>query len=389
MNLVYLADTHIPSRATNGMQIMQMCAAFAACGVDVTLVHPHRFGNRPEGFDGDVHAFYGVPDTFRRVTLPTPLTLRLTGFRRYARVARAVPFAGWLAARSRPRADPFVVYSRSFTGSWLALEARRLWGNRSACRSVVIELHGLPGAKRAWDVIERAHAVVAISTSLADRVRARACLKRPILVEHDGVDLTQFVVTSEDRLRVRSELAIDDDVTLVGYAGRVNAGKGAITLLDAATRLDDQSVRFLLVGKVYEGLEAIAATRPNVILRGFVPPPDVPAYLAASDILVLPTSVTLPYSDFTSPLKLFEYMASGRPIVCSDLPVLHEVVQPRKTALMFPPDDPDGLAMTIQELCNNRPLASHIADEARRAVTRHTWDARAERILEYIRGSFV
>ena len=176
VNLVYLADTQIPSRATNGIQVMRMCAAFAANGANVTLVHPHRFGNRPEGFDGDVCSFYGVDDMFRRVRLPTPLTLRLSGFRlpRQSRRERS-HLRSWLVARCRPGAAPFAVYSRSMAGAWLALRISRSWGRRSACRRVFIELHDMPETDLARKVLVGCR---------RDRGHQRCAASRPGWGEH-------------------------------------------------------------------------------------------------------------------------------------------------------------------------------------------------------------
>jgi glycosyltransferase involved in cell wall biosynthesis len=386
MRIVYLADTHIPSRATNGIQVMRMCAAFASKGAEVTLVHPHRFGNRPEGYNGDLWSFYGVQPDFRVVTLPTPLTLGLAAHRRFARVARGAPLSAYTVWRSRPGASPYVAYSRSLLGTWLTLRARALWGRRSACRGVFVELHDAPRTAEALQVVRRADGVVVISGALRDRVIALDPAIEPrIVVQHDGVDLDQFAGRRLSRGESRQRLRLDQDAMVVAYTGRVNNDKGIPTVLRAAERLDGQGVSFLLVGKVYDGLGTVAGTLSSVTLTGFVPPSDVPDYTAAADALVMPTSARIAYGDFTSPLKLFEYMASGLPVVASDLPVLREVLEHERNALLFRADDADSLCQMICTLRIRPQLGAMLAKHALQDVSRYTWQGRASRVLDLVR----
>ncbi len=389
MNIVYLADTQIPSRATNGIQIMRMCEAFAAEGSDVTLVHPHRFGNRPEGYDGDVWAFYGVSETFNIVTLPTPLTLRLSAYRRFARAVRGLPALVWLIARTRPGAPPFVVYSRSLAGVWLSQRVRKAWVGRSSCRGVFVEMHDGTLPVNAQKLLAGVDGVIAISAALAhDLVEAVPGIAKRIRVEHDGVDrrLLSIPIPEGARVRCRNELGLPSGALVVGYTGRLTAGKGAGCLIEAAALLRDHpTIRFLLVGKAYQDFDVRRTDGlANVVRTGFVPPSEVALYLAASDILVMPSSQALPYARFTSPLKLFEYMASGRPVICSDLPVLREVLTHEVNALLIPPDSPPSLASAIETLASDGTLRSRLAERARQDAMRYTWDARAVRILEMI-----
>jgi glycosyltransferase involved in cell wall biosynthesis len=391
MRLVYLADTQIPSRATNGMQIMRMCAALAARDVQVTLVHPHRFGNLPEGFDGDLWSFYGVPQSFRVVTLPAPLTLGLSQHRRFARAARGLPLWTFVLWRSRPSSPPFAFYCRSMLGAWLATRASRMWGSRSSCRGVFLELHDAPPTKKAWDVVRRVDGLVTNTDALRKHVGAHTPdLAIPIITARNGVDTVQFDVSSAiSRSGARSDMGLDGETTIVGYTGRVNIEKGIPTILEAAALLEDRPVRFLIVGKVYDELGARAARLPAVTLTGFVPPSKVARTIAAADILVMPTSARISYADFTCPLKLFEYMASGRPVLCSDLPVVREVITNEVNGLLFRPDDAESLAAGIERLRTDQSLAVSLAEVARSDAARYTWKRRAELVATYIEQSGV
>jgi len=363
-----------------------MCEAFARAGNEVTLVHPYRVGNRPEGYDGDLRRFYGISHEFRVVTLPTPLTRRLVEVRSVARLLHAGPLAVYLAWLSRPGGEPFVAYGRSLLGAWLLLRLRRLWGARSACRGVFVEVHDEPRRAKDWALLAESGGVVAISAALRERLIARLPgLETRVWVEHDAVDLDLIEPRWLDREAARRRLGVSPIGPLVVYTGRVNEEKGAGILLHAAKLIGAIQAEVLLVGKVYHpSYEQRAAEAGNVRLVGFVPPARVPEYLAAADILVLPSTGDLSYASYTSPLKLFEYMASGRPIVASDLPVLQEILRHESNALLYDARDPTALAAAIQRLWEDPALRVRLSEQARRDVRYYTWESRAVRVTERI-----
>ena len=121
----------------------------------------------------------------------------------------------------------------------------------------------------------------------------------------------------------------------------------------------------------------------NLSIVGYVQPERIPAYQVAADVLVLPNSARYEISrTATSPLKLFEYMASGSPIVASDLPALREVLTP-DNALLVTPDSSTALTVAFARLLADEPLRNRLAAQARQDVATHTWAARAKSILQF------
>jgi glycosyltransferase involved in cell wall biosynthesis len=102
--------------------------------------------------------------------------------------------------------------------------------------------------------------------------------------------------------------------------------------------------------------------------------------LADMDVLVLPNTATHISARYTSPLKLFEYMAAGRPIVASDLPALREVLTDGENALLVEPGNAAQLADAIGRLLHDPELAQRLAAAAWRDVQAYSWDRRAERL---------
>lgn len=360
------------------MQTMRMCAAFAEAGADVTLVHPALQTPEPEGFTGDLESFYGVRAAFERRVLQIPA---VRGGRGVQRVARAAPFMAYLIRRLHPRQPPFVCYARSLPAAWMAVGVSRAWGRRSACRAVVVEIHDEPPA-RGWSLLKAVDGVITISDALRRRLLGQLPgLERRVWVEHDGVDLGA-VHQGMDREGARERLGVRPaNGPLVVYTGRAIAGKGVDVLLEAAAHLQSVGAHVLVVGKVYED-DYLSRAPDNVTFTGFVAPSAVPRYLAAADVLVMPTTEDLAYAAYTSPLKLFEYMATGTPVVASDLPVLREVLTHGENALLYPSRDATALAGAVRRLWSEPTLGHALADRAWRDVQHYGWRARASRILD-------
>ena len=376
--LTYLSEAAIPSRSTNAMQTMRMCAAFAEAGAAVTLVHPSLHKPEPEGFTGDLDDFYGIHAPFERRVLQIPTARGGAGVQR---AARALPYMTYLMRRLHPRRQSFACYTRSFQVAWLAVGARRVWGPQNVCRTLFVELHDEPPA-RGWPLLQTVDGVIVTTNALRERVLERLPgLEGRVWTEHAGVDLS-FVHREMDRERARERIGHRlADGPLVVYAGRVKAGKGVDVLIEAADRIKGINAQVLVVGKVYEA-DYVARAPTNVAFKGFVAPSDVPDYLAAADIVVMPSTDELKYAPYTSPLKLFEYMATGNPVVASDLPVIREILRHGENALLYPPRDAAALAEALEWLWSEPVVRRRLADQAWRDVQRYAWSARASRILE-------
>jgi glycosyltransferase involved in cell wall biosynthesis len=118
----------------------------------------------------------------------------------------------------------------------------------------------------------------------------------------------------------------------------------------------------------------------RITFTGLIPPADVAARLRECDVLTLPNPASAISTAFTSPLKLFEYMASGRPIVASDLPAIREVLRHDENALLVQPGNPQALVAGIVRIKEDAALGRRLAEQARIDVREFTWARRAERL---------
>ena len=128
-------------------------------------------------------------------------------------------------------------------------------------------------------------------------------------------------------------------------------------------------------------------SRFNVSTRcvfvGFEPRARAIKYIKALDALIIPFPNVPHYALYASPLKLFEYMASGQPIVASDLPALREILND-KNALFFQPENAADLARTMKMLKSSQMLGFHLSQQALADVKQYTWANRAKNILKFI-----
>nr|MBA3296000.1 glycosyltransferase family 4 protein [Acidobacteriota bacterium] len=198
------------------------------------------------------------------------------------------------------------------------------------------------------------------------------------------------LVVIPDGMRMPAAVTAAPSNRVVAYAGHLYAWKGVDVLLRAVAHLP--GTRALVVGGHEEEadigrLRALASAlgiNERVTFTGHVEPSRVAALLAEAAVLVLPNPASAISTRFTSPLKLFEYMAAGRAIVASDLPAIREVLRNNENALLVEPGNVDALADGIRRVLNDGALAERLARAAFADAPQYSWGRRAERLEELL-----
>ncbi len=371
MKVLYLSNGNIPSKWAHTFQVMKMADALSAQVARLELVTarsllPSRV-NRV-----DLHAWYGVSKSLRIVRLPVHARARGDCFT-HDESPRFDAAAAWYARLRRPD----LVYSRS-SGAALRCAASGL--------PTVVESHVASDPAHVAELREAAslpalRRLVTVTEAVRDDWVAAGIPADKIEVWPDAVDLERYRELPEASA-ARSGLGLPRGGPLAVYAGHFYEAKGVPCLLDAARRLP--KLTLALVGGWPEDIERMrerARGCETVRFEGFVANARVPEYLAAADVLLLPNSGGFPQARTTSPLKLFEYMASRRPIVATRIPALAGLLRHGENAWLVSPDSAESLAEGILRVIDDRGLATRLAEQAWLDVQRYTWKRRAAELL--------
>jgi len=365
MNITYITPSGIPSKQANTIQVMKMCEAFSQQGNEVNLICPN---NESENID-DIFSYYGIEESFEINRLPWK------------------PFNGYqftvLASLAAFYSGSDIVYGRSIAGCYFSA----LLG-----LDVVYESH-VP-ADKIHPITDRMFKSLISSTNLVSLVVITEALKEYYVSRYD-IEETIYVApdaaTRQDGTPIHK--IQNTDRQKVGYVGHLYEGKGINLIIELAR--EETSVDFHVVGGTDKDLKtwrSRAGDISNLEFHGHVPPANVGDYLASFDVVLAPYQRQVHgagggtnLSKWMSPLKIFEYMSAEKPIVCSDLPVLREVLTDGENALLCDPDDVAEWVEALRELRSNCELHNRLATNAKRDFeAQYSYDARAESIIKVI-----
>lgn len=382
--IVLVANARLPSQRAQSLQVVQAAAAFARAGRRATLCYARRSDTPAVEHSDELCAYYGVPAGPRPELAAVPC---LDWIDRVPRRLQYLParlqelsFARNAARCVRREHPEALVLSRELE------TARGLV--RSRHDGVCLELHRVPGGglRRRWlrEAASGARGIVAISGGVKEDLVRLGLDPAKILVEHDAFELGRFAGLPS-RADARAALGLDAERPVVVYTGGLLVWKGVDLLVEVAARLGE--VQFVVAGGMDADVDLLrrkASGLANLRIDGFQPPERVPLYLVAADLGVVPNRSTPPISArYTSPLKVFEAMAVGLPLVVSDLFSLRDVLG-EDEAVFVRPDDAGDLARGLEELLGDEARQTRLAAALRARAAEHTWDARAERLLAWM-----
>lgn len=368
MKIVYLSSASIPSKAANSIHIMKMCGAFSELGHSTLLtaqvISPQAF---------DLFGYYGVSSQFSILKKPFFSRLRYFG--------HVSSLLSVLQIRSR---HPDMVVARDTTAAYFS--------SRIGIPTYY-EIHGPvweSGRLTAWlfkRMIQQSgfKALVVITQALKALYENHyPDLRGRILVLPDGADPLGALTSAS------AGVAVDGKVN-VGYTGHLYKGKGMEIIASAAKSCP--AAHFHVIGGKEKDViwwQEQLHDVENVTFHGFQPPSAIPSFLNDFDIVLLPNQVEVrgnagkDIGHWTSPLKLFEYMAAGKPIISSDLPVLREIVRHGENAHLCPPDQPEAWVEAIDKLAHDRDYARRLASQAKLELeSQYTWKRRAQRLIDF------
>jgi glycosyltransferase involved in cell wall biosynthesis len=370
--IIYAANYRLPTEKAHGFQIAKMCESFGDLGFDVTLLLPTKKHNPVVK---DLFSYYGLRKTFKVKRISTP------DFFTWKFVPSSFRFllqSAWFAlAMLFRKIDPEAIYYLRNPELVWVLKFRGVL-------KVIFEAHMLPKKKRFYKACVKDADLIPCNSKGTMKALQDIGIGNLIL-SPNGVDIEAFE-SAPEKEKARQDLNIPLGKKVVLYAGHLYAWKGVGTLLEAAKLDTSNETLFYFVGGKTDEIEKLKQEMSvgglsHIVFIEHVEHSIIPVYLKASDVVVLPNSKKSEESvAFTSPIKMFEYMASGTPIVAADLPSIREVLHD-DSASFFTPDSASSLKEKIGLLLTDKELAKRLAEFARKEAGQYTWTNRAKKIL--------
>lgn len=369
MKIVAISGSQVPSSAANSLQALKATHALAQLGHDVTLIVPVS-ENPFAGWD-ELARHYGLRDEFAVQYLPS--------------ASRRLFFLS--AVRYAKKLKPDLLYVWPLQSAVLGLMNGM---------PVVMEMHDLPSGKvgplwfRYFRDFKGKKRLTVITNALSDALIERygAYLRKSdVVLAPNGAEPERFA-NLPDPQEARRALGLPEALTAV-CTGHLYAGRGMELFVELARKKPE--IRFVWAGGKPEDVEIWRAKTKdiaNITFTGFVPNSQLSMIQAAADILLMPYARQIGISgaagnsaQVSSPMKMFEYMASGRAIMASDLPVFHEVLN-EDNAVFCPPEKLTAWEGALQALADNPDRRAALAQQARSDAQKYSWTERAKRILD-------
>lgn len=383
MRVAYPDPYAVPGLRPAGLQMLQMADAMAQAGAMVDLVTPATALPAEAVLGRPANAnlrFAHLPDYRKRWFFPfsshKPFFLQCLAWLRRERpdavYIRNIKLAAWLLPRL-PGVPLYFETHELFAQTFFEEHGGQLSGSKGRKHRLLREREGL--------VYREAAGLFALTRALADDIASQYGTARSVTVLPDGVDLALADAArgvAQDNHQSRA-------VTRVLYLGSLHPWKGVDVAVHALPKT--RSVELWIgggeSGRIAE-LRALAAQlgcADRIRFLGKIPPPERFHLIDQCDICLLPLRDTSIGARYTSPLKLFEYMAMGKPVIASDLPSVREIVRHGENGWLCRAGDADALADAISTLVAAPPMGAALGERAGRDARDYAWVRRAERAL--------
>jgi len=380
LKLIYITNTRLPSEKANSYQSMQMCSSFSNIFDEVELWTGKARNTKELSEIKDVFEYYNIGKTFtiRKFFQFDSLVFGYLNEFVWANLRDFVFSVNvCLHLIMYRKSQEVLIYTRvwCFLYVFLLFKKIGLVNNK-----IFYESHKF--SKFLLKPLSRIDGLIVINHYLYSLYEDNGLKK--LFVAHDGVNIDEYKDISDYQFQLKKK-----EFNVV-YTGSLFLWKGVNTLIDSLSYLPN-NIKLIFIGGSAQYLVDFkkyvkdSGQKNRVTIVPHIPKKDLLQYIEIADVLVLPNSAKDKMSLYTSPIKLFEYMASKRPIVASDLPSIKEVLIHQKNAILFNVDSEEDLAKKIQSViiqdCNN------LVESAYEDAKKYTWGGRATKIKEFIEFS--
>ena len=404
MKLIYIANMRLPTEKAHGLATMKICEAFSLIWFEVELFIPWTLNK----LKGNPFDFYRIKRNFKIKKLPSVDFLFLSArgpLRHSDSEASGFALGGNIFSG-------FFFLLRSFSFSFFALIYFLCLKMRGKLKDAVffshdhiplfflsflglpfvLDIHDFPSKNIFYRRVMKKALGFAVQTKwkVAELGKRFNILPEKIVYWPNGVEIKDFDI-GIGAGEAKRRLGLPADKRIVLYTGHFFSWKGVDTLALASQYLDDDTLVYFVGGSPEDAkkFETFIQRKKlyKIRLISFQPHYQIPIWLKAADVLVLPNTAKEDISlYYTSPMKIFEYMAANRPIVASATPALKQIVS-REEVFFYEPDDVASLAEAVGLALNSSETACQKIRKASEKVKRFEWSRRAENILNFIESN--
>lgn len=374
MKIIFVTHWRFPSEKTMTPLVLKTCAQFVRLGYTVELWVPRRHNDYHAG--EDVFALYHIEPRFTIRMIPALDSMRFLGALGFVLMVASFNFFCYLRLGREKNA---ILYAHDVRDV-LVPSRRRM--------PLFVEIHDFFESSLTFVnrmVFKRASGLIVTNSIKLEYIAKKYNYPRErMLRQPNAVEAKDFALTLSTQ-EAREKLALPQEIKIALYTGHLFSWKGVRTLAEAAAFLPEDMAIYFVGGTVEDRKtmeEYVAAEHlPRITFVPHQTPDKIPVWLRAADVLVLPNTAKDEASRTeTSPVKLFEYLASGGAIVASDLPSIRDIVSEREV-FFAEPDDPRSFAEAIVYAAAHGSEKSAAAQEL---GAQHTWEARAKAIVALI-----
>jgi len=340
--LLYYSTTHIPSGKANSIQQIKMCECLVKYGFSVTLLTKSK---KPDTLNDN----YGISTNINHISV------KCNNFRYLGTFIFMIKSLFFLNKKYN------IGYTRRIMLGFILKVI--------SCDRLFIELHSPPEAVEKYLLkillrYKKVDKIITITQSLKDEILYRYNTNNAeVIVAHSGTELNNYAITRNN---------FENNIFKVGYVGSLLKGKGMEVISSIVNRIE--FAEFHVIGGSSDNIlkwNNLLKDNKNIFFHGHIRHSEINKMIVEFDVLLLPNQKNVitnkkgtDIGSWTSPVKMFEYMASGVPIIASNISVLREVLKNKENALLCDPENPDEWVDAIHILKHNPKLRSKLAKKA-------------------------
>jgi glycosyltransferase involved in cell wall biosynthesis len=358
-NILYVHNADFSKPCANRIQVLNMCSAFKKIDQKITLM----------GFNCDrdiIKNLYGEYANSNLISLKPFGNYYIRSLLLFLKFLKISKVYSW-------------IYTRDLVFAFLVSKFFK-------DKKVIYELHDASKDKIWYFLFRKTfnnlHCCVVISEGLKNDLIKRDFNKNKIYILHDGVDLEKFDIDISKE-KARDILKLPKDEVIISYVGTTSGDRDLETFIKVAKKLENRNILFVVYGKEQDYLTKAQKKLKNFVFGDYINKPEI--VYKASDILFAGYTKKVPTINYMSPLKLFEYMASKRPIIVADFPRIREIVN-EEEVMFYESENIDDLASKIEKLINNRELQNKLICNAYKKVRIYGWGKRAKEIVDILKS---